>query len=655
MDQASAFNQGLNCHCYELLGSRQATGPGEKPGWQFAVWAPNAAAVSVTGSFNDWDDPGVPLQLKVETGIWSGFVYGASQWDRYKYLIRSATGQTLMKADPFARHSEIRPGTASVLYEAEDFKWTDADWLKKRQQDMNAGPLNIYEVHLGSWRRHEDGGFMNYREIAILLGAYLVDMSYTAVEFMPIMEHPLDDSWGYQITGYYSVTSRFGTPADFKYLVNHLHGLGIRVILDWVPAHFPQDDFGLACFDGTALFECGDSRYAEYPEWGTYAFAFERPQVRSFLLSNAFFWLEEFHVDGLRVDAVASMLGCDYNHNIQWNSLESAAEHASLNGVDTNGNRGANQHYKGNNDSQINQNAENFLRELNERIQARHPDVLMIAEDSSAFPQVTHPVAEGGSGFTHKWNMGWMSDTLSYFGRDYEERKWHHNQLSFSLMYAFSERYVLPFSHDEVVHGKGSLIERMPGDYWRKFASLRALYLYQITHPGAKLMFMGCEFGQFIEWRFYEQLEWFLLGFDAHRLLQDYVRQLNETYACNPSLYEQDDSWSGFSWHNSSDAENSVFVYSRWAKDGDGTVVVLNLTPTPRPGYRIGLPWSEPVKIILNSDKMSFGGSGYPTGASDDGILVPTAEPRDGQPATLTLDLPPLMGLLLQRARTSEK
>ncbi|NLC84311.1 MAG: 1,4-alpha-glucan branching enzyme, partial [Ruminococcaceae bacterium] len=350
MDQASAFNKGLNCQCYELLGSRQATGPGEKPGWQFAVWAPNAAAVAVTGSFNDWDDPGVPLQLEVETGIWSGFVFGASQWDRYKYRIRSATGQTLMKADPFARHSEIRPGTASVLYEAEDFNWTDADWLEQRRK-VKANPLNIYEVHLGSWRRHEDGGFMNYREIAILLGAYLVDMSYTAVEFMPIMEHPLDDSWGYQITGYYSVTSRFGTPADFKYLVNHLHGLGIRVILDWVPAHFPQDDFGLACFDGTALFECSDSSFAEYPEWGTYAFAFERPEVRSFLLSNAVFWLEEFHIDGLRVDAVASMFGYDYSHYAQRNSLESAAEHARMNDGNTNSNRGANQHFNSNLDS----------------------------------------------------------------------------------------------------------------------------------------------------------------------------------------------------------------------------------------------------------------------------------------------------------------
>ncbi len=621
MEQASAFNKGLSCRCFDMLGARQGTGPDGQSGWQFAVWAPNAESVAVTGSFNDWAEPGEPLKLQPDSGIWTGFVFGAARWDRYKYRIKTAAGQNLLKADPFARHSEIRPGTASVLYDADDFQWSDDAWLQKRRQAVMPAPLNIYEVHLGSWRRHEDGGFMNYREIAVLLGAYLVDMGYTAVELLPVMEHPLDDSWGYQVTGYYSVTSRYGTPADFKYFVNHLHGLGIRVILDWVPAHFPRDDFGLAGFDGTPLFECSDSRFVEYNAWGTYAFNYERPEVRSFLISNAVFWLEEYHADGLRVDAVANMLGCDYE-----------------------------QRSGGSNSADLNSAARLFLTELNERVLKRFSDVLMIAEDSSSYPLVTKPTSEQGLGFTHKWNMGWMSDTLSYMAHDYDERKWHHNQLSFSLMYAFSERYILPLSHDEVVHGKGWLIERMPGDYWRKFASLRALYLYQMTHPGAKLMFMGGEFGQFVEWRFYEQLEWFLLGFDAHRLLRNYVRCLNQVYCGNPSLYEQDDSWAGFNWHNSSDAENSVFVYSRWAKNGDGTVVVLNLTPTPLPGYRIGLPWNEPVRIILNSDKMAFGGSGYPTGADSDGILVPSAEPHDGQPANLTIDLPPLMGLLLQRA-----
>ncbi len=622
MDQAYLFNIGRNYGSYDLLGAHPARGPNGETGWRFSVWAPMAASVTVTGSFNGWQTDGPAFDRVGKTGIWTGFVSEAAQWDRYKYVITTQGGKKLLKADPMARHSETRPGTASILYDPADFTWSDDDFLQK-QKNGQFPPLNIYEVHLGSWRRHEDGAFMNYREIAVLLGAYLIDMGYTAVELMPVMEHPLDDSWGYQVTGYFSVTSRFGTPADFKFFMNHLHSLGIRVILDWVPAHFPRDAHGLARFDGSALYEYEDSRLGEHREWGTYVFNYRRDEVRSFLISNALFWIREYHADGLRVDAVSSMVYRNYGRSDYVLNDQGGIESPE---------------------------AIAFLQELNMVVTAMHPGVLMIAEESTAFPKVTHPVKDGGLGFTHKWNMGWMHDTLDYMSRDYSYRKWHHNQLSFSMMYAFSERFVLPLSHDEVVHGKKSLIDRMPGDYWRKFACLRVLFLYQMTHPGAKLLFMGSEFGQFIEWRFYEQLEWFLLGYDAHRLMQDYVRRLNRLYQEEPALYERDDGWDGFKWHNADDHENSVYVYSRWPSQGEGIVVILNLTPKPLIGYRVGIPWEQPSQIIFNSDKMAFGGSGYPTGADSQGVLVLKDEPLDGLPATLVLDVPPLAGLMVKKA-----
>jgi 1,4-alpha-glucan branching enzyme len=628
MDQAFLFNTGRDHRCYNLLGAHPATGSNGGQGWRFAVWAPKAAAVAVAGTFNEWDETGLPLVQQGSTGIWTGFTSNAAQWDRYKYAITTSDGTVFLKADPLARHSETRPGTASILYNEADFDWSDMDYLQNRLQAGSRFPLNIYEVHLGSWRRHEDGSFMNYRQIALLLGAYLIDMGYTAVELLPVMEHPLDDSWGYQVTGYFSVTSRFGTPADFKFFINHLHGLGIRVILDWVPAHFPRDAHGLARFDGSALFEYADSRLGEHQEWGTYVFNYARDEVRSFLISNALFWISEFHVDGLRVDAVSSMLYRNYGRTDYLPNIHGGSE---------------------------NLEAITFLREMNATILGYHPDVMMIAEESTAFCKVSHPINDGGLGFTHKWNMGWMHDTLEYMGCDFANRKNHQDLLSFSMTYAFSENFILPFSHDEVVHGKRSLIERMPGDNWRRFASLRVLLLYQLTHPGAKLMFMGGEFGQFIEWRFYEQLEWFLLDYEPHRLLQDFVRQINHLYRNEPSLYEQDDSWNGFSWHNLSDTENSVLVYSRWSKAGEGTVVVLNLSPNPLTGYCIGVPWGEPCRIVINSDDLMFGGSGYPISAENEGTLVAISEPRDGQPASLVLDIPPLAGLFIQRADIFEK
>jgi len=618
MDQAYLFNRGQDFMSYNLLGARPATGRGGKPGYSFAVWAPAARAVAVVGSFNGWDTRATPLKRQGTTGIWTGFSAGASQWDRYKYAVTGPDGSTVLKADPYARHSETRPETASILYDPDDYTWQDEAWLSSRPDALAAGPLNIYEVHLGSWRRHADGNFINYRQIADDLGSYLLAMGYNAVELMPIMEHPLDDSWGYQVTGFYSVTSRFGLPSDFKYMVDHLHQLGIRVILDWVPGHFPRDAHGLARFDGSPLYEHPDTRRGEHREWGTYVFDYSKLEVRSFLISNAFFWLREFHIDGLRVDAVSSMLYLDYGRSEYLPNMFGGRE--NLDAIDT-------------------------LRQLNSLIREQLPDRLMIAEESTAWAKVSHPVADGGLGFTHKWNMGWMHDTLDYMSRDYIYRKWHHDQLNFSLVYAFSERFILPFSHDEVVHGKRSLIDRMPGDTWRKFAGLRALYVYHMTHPGGKLMFMGGEFGQFIEWRFYEQLEWFLLQHDSHRLLQDFVRRLNHYYLGQPPLWQLDQGWDGFSWVSADDAGRSVYSYIRRDGQGNEAAVILNLTPSPVTGYYLGVPAAGEYTIDINSDDMAFGGSGYPTGRA---LLAMPGE-CSGQPCHLAIDLPPLCGLILRR------
>ena len=621
MDQAYLFNHGQDYMSYNLLGARPATGSAGEAGYFFAVWAPSAGQVAVAGTFNNWDETANLLACKGSTGIWSGFVAGAAQWDRYKYAITGPDGSCFLKADPFARHSETRPRTASILYDPADYQWRDGEWMAARTDALAAGPLNIYEVHLGSWRRHDNGHFINYRDLADELGRYLVDMGYNAVELMPIMEHPLDDSWGYQVTGYYSVTSRYGLPSDFKYLVDHLHQLGIRVILDWVPAHFPRDAHGLARFDGTPLYEHADSRLGEHREWGTYAFDFSRSEVRSFLISNAWFWLHEYHLDGLRVDAVSSMIYLNYGRT---EFLPNA--------------------YGGNE----NLDAIGFLRQLSQLVRDKAPACLMIAEESTAWAKVSHPTAEGGLGFTHKWNMGWMHDTLDYMNRDFVYRRWHQSQLSFSLMYAFSERFVLPFSHDEVVHGKRSLLDRMPGDIWRKFAGLRALFVYQMTHPGCKLLFMGGEFGQFIEWRFYEQLQWFLLRYDSHRLLQSFVRRINHYYLDQPALWQLDTGWEGFRWIAADDAQNSVYAYCRKAADGDDRVVILNLTPSPVPAYQLGVPRAGEYMVDINSDDMEYGGSGYPVRPVPGMPLLAGPSGLHGLSGNLTLDLPPLCGLILR-------
>lgn len=630
MDQAYLFNRGLDYMSYHLLGSRPAKDKAGRAGFSFAVWAPAAAAVSVAGSFNDWDVTKNPLKPLGTTGIWTGFVENARQWDRYKYAITDRSGQIRLKADPYARHSETRPANASILYDPNDYVWSDDAWMNNRPHALAAVPLNIYEVHLGSWKRHADGSFLNYRDLGRELSDYASSMGYTAVELLPVMEHPLDESWGYQVTGYYSVTSRYGTPADFKYMVDCLHQKGLRVILDWVPAHFPRDEFGLARFDGTPLYEYADSRLGEHQEWGTYVFDYSKLEVRSFLISNAWFWLDEFHADGLRVDAVSSMLYLNYGRSEYLPNRYGGIE---------------------------NLDAIAFLQQLNTLIREKKPSCLMIAEESTAWPRVTWPASENGLGFTHKWNMGWMHDTLDYMSRDYLYRRWHHNQLTFSMMYAFSERFILPLSHDEVVHGKKSLIDRMPGDYWRRFASLRTLYVYQMTHPGGKLLFMGGEIAQFIEWRYDEQLEWFLLDYEMHRNLQSFVRTLNHLYRDCKAFWELDTGWDGFTWLNADDAANSLYSYQRQSADGQIRVVILNMTPAPLPGYTLTVPTPGCYQIVLNSDETCFGGSGYPTSGLSSLIkTVRLAEKKEdiGGPDQLVLDIPPLCGLILRHQAVSE-
>ncbi len=614
MNQAYLFNQGLDHMSYRLLGARPDLDDRKRPGYRFAVWAPAAQAVSVVGCFNSWEVSQDPLAPLGQTGIWTGFVAGAKQWDRYKYAVEEAGGRVCLKADPFARHSETRPADASICYDPDDHVWQDQAWVTSRPDASQPGPLNLYEVHLGSWKRQADGSFMTYRDLAHDLAAYVSEMGYTGVELMPVMEHPLDASWGYQVTGYYSVTSRYGTPADFKYFVDVLHQQGLCVVLDWVPAHFPKDMFGLARFDGTPLYEHADTRLGEQDQWGTYVFDFGKKEVQSFLISNAWFWLDEFHIDGLRIDAVSSMLYLNYGRTDFVTNVHGGVENLA---------------------------AMAFFRTLNGLIRQKKPACYLIAEEATPWPQLTWPLEQGGLGFTHKWNMGWMNDSLRYFSRDYSHRSWHHHELTFSMTYAFSERFVLPLSHDEVVHGKKSLIGRMPGDYWQQFACLRLLFVWQMTHPGAKLLFMGGEFGQFIEWRVDEALEWFLLGYAAHRQLQAFVRTLNGFYRQQPALWEQDSGWEGFNWLAADDQAQSVYAYRRLDAAGRSLVVVLNATPRPRPGYRLPTGSASSYRLLLNSDEAAFGGSAAPVGIRK----------APDSPGHMELDLPPLSGVVFEESR----
>ena len=576
------FHQGTNAHAWELLGAhRQLNGK-----TNFCTWAPHAAAISVVGDFNGWDAAANPMTRLNEQGLWGATVELTHDYDCYKYQITTANGRTLYKADPFAFHTQTPPENASKIYRLAGYRWHDAEWMTERAaQDARRLPVNIYELHIGSWRRNADGNYYSYLQLAEELPTYLTEMGYTHVELLPPTEYPYDGSWGYQVTGYYAPSSRYRTPHDFMALVDALHEAGIGVIMDWVPAHFPKDEFGLYEYDGACCYEYSDPAKWEHKDWGTRVFDFGKDDVRSFLLSSARWWMEEYHVDGLRVDAVASMLYLDYGkQDGEWvpniyggnENLEGAA----------------------------------FLKRLNTTVYGRYPGVMMIAEESTAYPRVTHPVHAGGLGFGFKWNMGWMNDMLSYIKLDPVYRKYHHDKLTFSLMYAFSENYILPFSHDEVVHGKHSMLDKNPGDLWQKFAGLRMLLGYQLCHPGKKLNFMGTEFAHFIEWKYEDQLDWFLLVYERHPDVQKCVRALNALYRSHPALWQQDDGWAGFTWLNADDSERSILSFLRWDRAGNALMCVTNFTPACYADYRVGLPAYGYVKEALNTDDPAYGGSG---------------------------------------------
>ncbi len=617
------FKEGKHFKLYDKLGSHVMEYKGVV-GTYFAVWAPNAHSVSVMGNFNGWNREGHPLMPRWDgSGIWEGWIPNIGRGEVYKYFIRSTNGQHLEKSDPFAFWCEIGPKTASIVWDTW-YEWSDTQWMEDRKEKnkLNA-PISVYEMHLASWRRDpsEPERILTYHEIADALIPYLKEMGFTHVEFMPVMEHPYSPSWGYQITGYFSVAARMGTPQELMYLIDQLHAAGIGVYMDWVPSHFPGDAHGLFRFDGSALYEHEDPRKGYHPDWKSYIFNYGRNEVRSFLISNALFWLDRYHADGLRVDAVASMLYLDYSRKHgEWIPNEFGGRE--------------------------NLEAISLLREMNEAAYKAFPDVQTIAEESTAFPGVSRPVFVGGLGFGMKWMMGWMNDTLKYFEKDPSFRKWHQDQLTFSLVYAFSENFMLPFSHDEVVYGKGSMINKMPGDEWQRAANLRLLYGYMFTHPGTKLIFMGSEFGQTSEWNFEKSLDWHLLEQTTHSGIQNCVKALNELYKSEPALYEHSFSPEGFEWIDTQDRENSVVIYARKGlKPDNSLVVILNLTPIPRSGYRVGVlsdgSWAE----VFNSDSEQFGGSGK---INAEAVLSDNKQ-WHGRPQSVQLDLPPLGVVILKK------
>ncbi|HYZ89295.1 MAG TPA: 1,4-alpha-glucan branching protein GlgB [Myxococcales bacterium] len=593
-------------------------------GTSFAVWAPTARSVAVVGDFNSWDGRLHPMRAIGSTGIWELFVPEVGSGTRYKYEVRPrGGGPRLLKADPLAFQTEAPPQTASVVHDLHRYQWRDADFLRQRAaSDPLRKPLSIYEVHVGSWRRVVEEGdrVLTWREAGTQLADYVADMGFTHVELLPVAEHPFGGSWGYQVTGYFAPTARHGHPDDFRAFIDALHARGIGVVLDWVPAHFPTDPHALARFDGTALYEHEDPRQGAHPDWGTLVFNYGRNEVRNFLLASALFWLEEYHVDGLRVDAVASMLYRDYSRKPgEWIPNK----------------------YGG----RENEEAIAFLKEVNERVRDLHPGALMIAEESTAFPKVTARAKDGGLGFHLKWSLGWMHDTLHYFATDAVYRKWHHNALTFGLMYIFSEQFLLPLSHDEVVHGKGSLLSRMAGDDWQKFANLRALYGWMWAHPGKKLLFMGGEFAQRAEWNHDRSLDWHLLNAPAHAGVQKLVRDLNRSYRAEPALFELDGDSRGFQWLQVDRANENVFAFLRWTGERH-IAVIANLSPVPRHGYRVGVPRAGNYRELLNTDAGEYGGSGV----GNHGTVRAEAVPHDGQPASVEMTLPPLSTVWLAPA-----
>ena len=610
---AAAFYGGTNSEAYRYLGAHRTRRSG-KDGYVFRTWAPNAAHVSVVGDFCGWNGYAHPMEKNAD-GFWECFVPSLKRYDTYKFAVTAQSGETVLKADPYAFHAETRPGTASKLYDLGGYRWGDDEWRASRAKaPLDRSPLNIYEVHLGSWRRHENGDFYDYRTLARELADHVLDLGYNCVELMPVTEYPLDDSWGYQCTGYFAATSRYGTPRDFMYFVDHLHQKGISVILDWVPSHFCKDAHGLIDFDGTPCYEYADPNKREHAGWGTRVFDYGRGEVRSFLLSSAAFWLREFHLDGLRVDAVASMLYLDYGRE---------------NGCWTPNRNGGRENLE----------AIDFLRALNKTAYAIDPNVLMVAEESTAWPLVTRPPQDGGLGFTLKWNMGWMNDMCHYLKLDPWFRQYHHKDITFSLMYAFSENFVLPISHDEVVHMKGSLRGKMPGDERQQLSGVRAFTAYMLAHPGKKLTFMGAELGQWHEWDFASQLDWYLLENEKNRQLHRFFKDINAFYLSQSPLWDIDFSWEGFEWLVADDNHNNVVVFLRRDREGRALIAAVNFSPVGQGEYRFGVPSKKTYREVFSTDLPEYGGTGDWRNEKSIEVLP---IPSHGREQSLCVKLPPL-------------
>ena len=620
--RSELFYSGRDCRAFDYMGAHPFVQDGEQ-GYLFRVYAPEAEKVSVMGEFNDWNRD-ADYMTRDEQGIWEKFIPNIPEYAAYKYSVWAKSGDVFDKSDPYGFHFETRPGNATKAYDLDGYEWGDASWLDWRKKHLPySNPVNIYECHLGSWKMHEDGNFYSYRQLADELVPYVKEMGYTHIEFMPLTEYPFDGSWGYQVIGYFAATSRYGTPKDLMYLIDKAHQAGLGVIMDWVPAHFPKDGCGLVEFDGSHLYEYADPLKMEHKEWGTRVFDYGKVSTRNLLFSSAMFWIEKFHMDGLRVDAVASMLYLDYNRQGEWRpNVHGGRE--NLEAVD-------------------------FLRLLNEYILTDHPDVIMIAEESTAWPMVTKPGYDGGLGFNFKWNMGWMNDMLCYCSADPFFRKDMHDKITFSFMYAFSENYILPLSHDEVVHGKCSLISKMPPPYENQFGGLRALYGYMAAHPGKKMLFMGGEFAQFSEWAYQRGLDWMLLDYPAHRQMQAYVKALNHFYLATPQLWEQDTDWRGFEWISHEDNRNNIIAFRRVAKDGSDIVVVVNFSPEEQQEYRIGVPITGTYEEIFTSDKTEFGGSGMANGK-----LKTENKPMHGQEQSIVLKIP-RFGVLFFKGKARAK